>query len=135
MEIKEGFVICDSYKKEEIIRNSKGFKNYIFLSFNDLSSRVLGSCKKEAIFLLVDKYALSYEEAKEYIKYIPYVENKSYNNLKLDSILLAKILSSTSINVTGNWFNLKRKKSSLENKLFSINKFLADTILSSFKLL
>jgi len=92
MEIKEGFVICDSYKKEEIIRNSKGFKNYIFLSFNDLSSRVLGSCKKEAIFLLVDKYSLSYEEAKEYIKYIPYVENKSYNNLKLDSIVSAKNL-------------------------------------------
>lgn len=92
MEIKEGFIICDSYKKEEIIRESNGFKNYIFLSFSDLEARILGSCKKEAIFLLVEKYALSYEEAKEYIKYIPYVDNISYNNLKLDSIVSAKNL-------------------------------------------
>lgn len=93
MEIKEGFIICDSYKKQEMIKKySTEFKSYTFLSLNDLIDRLLGKVKKKGILLLMDKYSLSYELALEYAKYIPYVMDTTYNNLKLDSIVSAKRL-------------------------------------------
>jgi signal peptidase I len=73
MEIKEGFIICDSYKKQEMIKKySTEFKSYTFLSLNDLIDRLLGKVKKKGILLLMDKYSLSYELALEYAKYIIY---------------------------------------------------------------
>lgn len=90
MNLKEGFIICDSYKKEEIIRENKDFKNYIFLTLNELEKKLLGTHKPEAIFMLVERYSLTYEEALEYLRYIPYIENKEYKNLRLDSLVSAK---------------------------------------------
>jgi len=92
MKLKEGFIICDSYMKEQIIRENKDFKNYIFLSVNELEAKLLGRHKPEAIFLLVDKYSLSYEEAEEYLRYIPYIEDRGYKSLRLDSLASAKRL-------------------------------------------
>lgn len=93
MEIKEGFIICDSYKKQEIIKKySQDFKSYTFLSIHDLADKLLGKVQKKGILILMDKYNLSYELALEYAKYIPYVEDCTYNNLKLDSIVSAKRL-------------------------------------------
>lgn len=90
MLINEGFVICNDDKKQEIIKTTIEFKNYIFLSYNDLKSRLLGTCDNEAIFALVKKYDLSFELAEEYIKYMPYIKNKTYGDLKLDSLVSAK---------------------------------------------
>ena len=86
MEIKEGFVICDSKTKESIIKAQNGFKNYIFLSLNDLKDRLLGYSVKSAIIEIMNKYTISYDLANEYIKYMPFVEDKYYGNEKLDSI-------------------------------------------------
>lgn len=90
MMLNEGFIICNSDKKQEIIKEADGFKNYIFLSYNELRDKLLGSCDNEALFALVNNYDLSYELAEEYIKYMPYIENKTYGNLKLDSLVSAK---------------------------------------------
>lgn len=91
MDIKEGFVICGTTAKEQILKENTGeFKNYIFLTLEELESRVYGSCEKRAVFALMRQYALSYELAMEYIRYIPYVEEKNYNRLKLDSLVSAK---------------------------------------------
>lgn len=86
MELKEGFIICDEEEKRNILEQEKGFKNYIFLSYEQLKDKLYGTVSKEALFLLMDEYHLSYDLASEYMKYVPYVNLKQYNNLKLDSI-------------------------------------------------
>lgn len=90
MNIEEGFIICSYEDRMSILKATKEIKNYTFLTLKDLEDRVLGTAKKKAVFLLMKKYELSYEVACEYISYMPYVEDKSYSDLKLDSILTAK---------------------------------------------
>ena len=90
MEIKEGFIICEEEEKRNILEKAKGFNNYIFLSYQALKEKLYGSVKKEACFALMKEYALSYDLAKEYMKYASYANGLQYNNLKLDSINSAK---------------------------------------------
>ncbi len=90
MEILEGFVICDAHKKEEIIRTSNSFKNYKFLTLSNLIDKIYGYCDKRSVFSLMDKYELSYELSKDYLAYIPYIEEKTYNDFKLDSFVSIK---------------------------------------------
>ena len=90
MELQEGFIICDNNTKKRIIKEENGFKNYIFLSLNELKNKIYGCCDKEALITLMNDYSLSYDLALEYIQYIPYVDNVCYNDMKLDSIVSAK---------------------------------------------
>lgn len=90
MNLEEGFIICSYEDRMDILKATKEIKNYTFLTLKDLEDRVLGCAKKKAVFTLMKKYELSYEVACEYISYIPYVEDKVYSDLKLDSILTAK---------------------------------------------
>ncbi len=87
--LKEGFVICEEEEKRRILEENT-MKNYIFMTPNILLKNIYGGVKKEALFSLMDQYSLSYDLAKEYMKYIPYVLDKTYNNIKLDSLVSAK---------------------------------------------
>ena len=87
--LKEGFIICEEEEKRRILEENK-MKNYIFMTPNILLKNIYGVVKKEALFSLMKKYSLSYDLAKEYMKYIPYVSNKTYNDEKLDSLVSAK---------------------------------------------
>ena len=90
MELKEGFIICDSKTKESILKSQNGFKNLIFLTLNDLKDKLLGYAVKSSIFEIMSKYEITYDMANEYIKYMPFIEDKYYSNEKLDSILSCK---------------------------------------------
>lgn len=85
--IKEGFIICDNDTKKRIIKETKNFKNYMFISLSDIESKLFGNIDKTAIFKLVHKYEISYELALELINYIKYVERINYSNPKLDSLV------------------------------------------------
>ncbi len=86
MEIKEGYVICSSNRKEKILRQVKEFKTYIFLTETELFEKLTFSVRKKAVYLLMKKYGFSYGLALEYIAALPYVEDKTYNHPKLDSL-------------------------------------------------
>ena len=90
MNIKEGYVICNNLRKESILANLKEFKNYIFLSESSLIGKIFGVTNDLALFKLMKEYNLSYDLAKEYIKYIPFVVDDFYNNIKLDSLVSAR---------------------------------------------
>lgn len=90
MEIKEGFVICNQDEKKNILESIKGFKNYIFLSYQELKNNLYGTCKKDAVFKLMEKYQISYDLALEYMKYAPYAFKDEYSNEKLNKIAIAK---------------------------------------------
>ena len=91
MNILEGYVVCNDNTKEILLNESiDGFKDYTFLNEDTLIKKILGECKKTTLLYLMKEYSLSYELAMEYIKYMPYIEDKTYNNLKIDSIVSAK---------------------------------------------
>ena len=87
--LKEGFIICEEEEKRRILEENK-MKNYIFMTPNIFLKNIYGAVKKEALFSLMEEYSLSYDLAKEYMKYIPYVSDKTYNDEKLDSLVSAK---------------------------------------------
>ena len=85
--IKEGFIVCDNNTKKRIIKETKEFKNYIFISLLDLESKLFANIDKTSVFALMNKYDLSYELALELLDYIKYIDNTTYNNVKLDSLV------------------------------------------------
>ena len=90
MQLKEGFIVCDNQVKLRILSNLKEFKRYMFISYKELIHKFYGYVKENAIFSLVSNYGISYDLAKEYMKYAPYTENKAYNDIKLDSLYKVK---------------------------------------------
>lgn len=85
--LKEGFIICDNETKEQILKNQKDFKNYIFLTYQELKNKLTFTVDKKAIFKIMDHYKVSYFMAKEYIQAVSLIENKTYNIPKLDSLV------------------------------------------------
>ncbi len=88
--IEEGIVICSNDKKMEILKNQTELKNYTFFSIEQLCQKLYGFCDNKAMLFMKEKYQLSFDLIDEYIKYIPFVNDNTYNNLKLDSLLSAK---------------------------------------------
>lgn len=87
MDLQEGFVICTNSIKEKILREVQGFYNYIFMTQEELKKRLTFRLKKNAVFKLMQHYGFSYSVSLEYAKAIEYIEDKSYSNPKLDSIV------------------------------------------------
>ena len=88
--LKEGFIVCSDEIKKSIILESQEFKNYIFISYTEIINKMFGNSNKKSELLLVEQYGFSYDQAKEILEYIPFVEEKIYNNPKLDSLVTIK---------------------------------------------
>lgn len=86
--IKEGYIVCSSKQKDIILNKeskSLGFKNYTFTSVRELKNKVLGEVTKEGLIYLKEEYPnISIYSLVEYIKYLPFIEIKNYDNSKLD---------------------------------------------------
>ena len=84
---KEGFIICDNDTKQQILKNQKDFKNYMFLTYQELKDKLTFTVDKKAIFKVMNAYNVSYFMAKEYLESVKLIENKNYNIPKLDSLV------------------------------------------------
>ncbi|MDE6407911.1 MAG: PD-(D/E)XK nuclease family protein [Anaeroplasmataceae bacterium] len=87
MELAEGFIICNPSMKEKILKEENVIKNYIFLTQEELEKRLTFSLRPNAIFQLMKHYGFSYSLALEYANAVSKLEDKSYSNPKLDSIV------------------------------------------------
>lgn len=88
MIFEEGFIICNEQMKESIMKSiESGFRNYIFLSENQLKEKVFFQVKLKAIPFLMRKYGFTYSLAKEYCHAITLIEDKNYNDIHLDGIV------------------------------------------------
>lgn len=87
MDLKEGFIVCDSSMKEKISREQKEIKNYIFLTMEELRDKLNFKVQKPAVYLLMKQYGFSYTLSLEYIQAIHRIEDCFYSNPKLDSIV------------------------------------------------
>lgn len=96
--IKEGYIVCSNKQKDIILSQEskiEGFKNYTFTSVKELKDKVLGNVSKEGLICLKEEYPnISIYSLVEYIKYLPFIEIKKYNNSKLDflSQIKAKLI-------------------------------------------
>ena len=87
MIINEGYVICSNDYKDSLLKEKKnGFVNYIYLTYDELLEKLTFKVDSKALLYLVEKYKFSYSLAKEYINKLKWINNKSYNNPKLEDI-------------------------------------------------
>jgi len=79
--------------------------NIKIVSFNELKKELLFSLDDEASLFLMDKYKLKKEVAEEYLNNLYYIEDKKYDNEKLDSLVEKKnILKENNLLIENNRF-------------------------------
>lgn len=120
--------------KEKVIEYISSLDRIIdvkILSLNELKKELLFNIDDESILFLMDKYNLKKEVAVEYLNNIYYVDNKSYNNEKLDKLVEMKnlLLDNNLINNSNFFLNKYKDKNiyvygydyidSFNNKLLS----------------
>ena len=87
--------ILDYINKLDTLLNVK------ILSFNELKKEILFDYKEEALLLLMKEYGLNKEVAEEYLNNIYYIEDKSYDNEKLNELVkMKKLLLDNNLIVT-----------------------------------
>lgn len=87
MKLNQGFIICNASMKEKILRETSTIQNYIFLTLEELKRKLTFSVKPNATYQLMKHYGFSYSLSLEYIQAVGWIEDKSYSNPKLDSIV------------------------------------------------
>lgn len=88
MEFKEGYLICTASMKEKILREKRtSFNDYSFLNIEELRNKLFFKVHRKALPFIMRKYHFSYSLAKEYLRAVSYIEDKAYQNPKLDSIV------------------------------------------------
>ena len=90
---KETIVVTNYNYKEELLKDlsrDNNFYNISFLSMKEFLNRYYFSYDYKAIYYLMNKYNLKYDVADLYLKNIYYIEDKIYNNSKLDRLVSIK---------------------------------------------
>ena len=99
--------------KEKVIEYISSLDKIIdvkILSLNELKEELLFNIDDESILFLMDKYKLKKEVAVEYLNNIYYVDNKKYNNEKLDKLVeMKKLLLEKNLINSNNFFLNKYK--------------------------
>ena len=89
----ETLIICpNSYKNEilEFLTNNKLIINIKIMSFNEYKRNYYFDYDIKTIKYLYDKYGMKIENIKELIENLYYIEDKKYNNSKLDYLVSIK---------------------------------------------
>lgn len=108
----EILIICNKYTKEDILKINKLLKIKI-MNREEFLENYFFSYDEEVILFIINKYKVKYEIAKEYLLNLYYIEDKIYNNEKLDFLVsLKKELDNNSLLKYNNYFKdyLKRTK-------------------------
>lgn len=83
-------VICDNDIKEKILsflNTDSNIYDIKFMTINEVIKKLYFDYNKESIYYLVNKYNIPCEVAELYIKNMYFIEDKKYNNTKLDLLV------------------------------------------------
>lgn len=83
-------VICDDDCKIQILKNLKKLVNIKFMNMNEFIKNYCFDYDEKTILYLIKTYKIKYEIALEYLKNLYYIEDKSYNESKLDFLVKVK---------------------------------------------
>ena len=124
-EIKdETLIICNKYVKENILRMNK-LLPVKFIYLNEFFNKYFFSYDEECILYVMNKYHVKYEIAKEYLDNICFIEDKVYNNEKLDFLVsLKNDLDNSNLLKYDNCFRNYLKRVKIIVCGVEINKFL-----------
>ena len=86
---KETLIICNKYTKENILKLNKLIPIKI-MTQEEFKEKYFFSYDEESIIYIINKYNVKYEIATEYIDNLYYIDNKKYNNFKLDFLVSLK---------------------------------------------
>lgn len=83
-------IICNNDYKKQILKNINKLINIKFMSMNEFIKSYYFDYDEKTILYVIKNYNTKYEIALEYLKNIYYIEDKKYNNEKLDFLVNLK---------------------------------------------
>lgn len=83
-------IICSSNYKIQLLKNIKKLINIKFISMDEFIKSYYFDYDEKSILYLIKKYNIKYEVALEYLENLIYIEDKKYNNDKLDFLVNIK---------------------------------------------
>ena len=83
-------VIPNNLKNKIIKEINKKNLNIKIISLNELIKKYTFDYNEKTIYYLTKKENIKYDIAKNYIENIYYIDNKEYNNIKLDKLVEIK---------------------------------------------
>ena len=117
-------IIPNSKKKNIIKELNKKQLNINIMALNELIKKYTFDYNEKTIYKLMQKENIKYDIAKNYIKNIYYIENKNYNNKKLDKLVnIKKYLEENNLLIYDNLFKNYIKNKKIYIYYDSINKY------------
>lgn len=117
-------IIPNSKKKNIIKELNKKQLNINIMTLNELIKKYTFDYNEKTIYKLMQKENIKYDIAKNYIKNIYYIENKNYNNKKLDKLVnIKKYLKENNLLIYDNLFKNYIKNKKIYIYYDSINKY------------
>ena len=84
-------ILIPNNKKNNIIKElNKTLLNIKIMSIEEFIKKYIFDYNEKTIYKLMKKENIKYDTAKNYIKNLYYIENKEYNNIKLDKLVSIK---------------------------------------------
>ena len=117
-------IIPNTQKKLIIKELNKKLLNINIMSLNELIKKYTFNYNEKTIYQLMKKENIKYDIAKNYIKNIYYIENKTYNNKKLDKLVeIKKYLEENNLLIYDKLFKNYIKNKKIYIYYDSINKY------------
>ena len=90
--IADYLIVPQNYKKRLIKQLSQENKlyNYKILTINEVQKKIFFDYDEQAIYYLVKEKNYTYKNAKELLTNMYYIENKDYQNQKLNNLVTLK---------------------------------------------
>ena len=84
-------IVCDDYRKDELLKNNRNKLSSVkYMSKQEFIRKFFFDYDKRTIYELCKKYNYSYDIALMYLESIYYIEDKKYDNEKLDKLVEIK---------------------------------------------
>ena len=117
-------VICNSNYKMQLLKSIKKLINIKFMSMDEFIKSYYFDYDEKTILHLIKKYNMKYEVALEYLTNLIYVEDKNYNNDKLDFLVnLKKELIDNNLLIINNKFKSYISDKDIIIYNYSLSKF------------
>lgn len=117
-------VICNKQSKIQILKNIKKLVSIKIMSMNEFIKSYYFDYDEKTILYVIKKYKIKYEIALEYLNNLIYIEDKLYNNDKLDFLVnLKKELIDNNLLIFNNKFKNYIKDKDIIIYEYTLSKF------------
>ena len=117
-------IICNNNYKIQILKDIKKLINIKFMSMDEFIKSYYFDYDEKTILYVIKKYNIKYEIALEYLNNLMYIEDKNYNNKKLNFLVnLKKELIGNNLLIFNNKFKNMIKDKEIIIYNYSLSKF------------